>query len=42
MVTQAPLPAIPALAPTWARAAALARDWELKALSERLEQLAAG
>ena len=42
MVTNAPLQAIPDMAPTWDRAAALARDWELKALSERLEQLAAG
>lgn len=42
MVTNAPLPAIPDMAPTWDKAAALARDWELKALSERLEQLAAG
>ena len=41
MVTNAPLPKIPDMVPTWDRAAALARDWELKALSERLEQLAA-
>jgi DNA polymerase-1 len=42
MVTDAPLPEIPDMVPTWDKAAALARDWELKALSERLEQLAAG
>jgi DNA polymerase I len=40
MVTDAPLPDIPDMVPTWGRAAALARDWELKALSERLTQLA--
>lgn len=42
MVTNAPLPAIPDMVPSWDRAAALARDWELGALSERLDQLAAG
>jgi DNA polymerase-1 len=42
MVTDAPLPEIPDMVPSWGKAAALARDWELKALSERLEQLAAG
>lgn len=42
MVTNAPLPHIPDMVPTWDKAAALARDWELKALSERLEQLANG
>jgi DNA polymerase I len=36
----APLPPIPDAAPTWARAAALAREWELKALAERLTLLA--
>ncbi len=37
----APLPLVPeATPPTWERAAALAREWELKALSERLTQLA--
>lgn len=35
-----PLPPIADATPTWDKAAALAREWELKALSERLEQLA--
>src|SRR5207253_11129635 len=37
----APLPALDDQAPTWAKAAALARDWELNRLAERFEQLAA-
>jgi DNA polymerase-1 len=41
MVTTAPLPPIPDATPTWDKAAALAHDWELRALSERLAQLAA-
>ena len=40
MVADAPLGEVPDTPPTWDRAAALARDWELKALSERLEHLA--
>lgn len=40
MVTTAPLPPIPDCIPTWDKAAALAHEWELKALSERLDQLA--
>ena len=40
MVTTAPLPRIPDATPTWAKAAQLTRQWELNALSERLEQLA--
>jgi DNA polymerase-1 len=40
MVPTAPLPPIPDSRPTWDKAAALARDWELKALAERLTQLA--
>jgi DNA polymerase-1 len=40
MVTSAPLPPVPDRAPTWDRAAALARDWELNGLADRLEQLA--
>lgn len=41
MAPTAPLPAdIPDQAPTWGTAAALARTWELRALSERLGQLA--
>jgi DNA polymerase-1 len=42
MVTDAPLPKIPDATPNWAKAAALARDWELNALAGRLEQLAKG
>lgn len=42
MDPSAPLPPIPDCIPTWGKAAALARDWELKALAERLEQLAQG
>jgi DNA polymerase-1 len=41
MLATAPLPAaIPDATPTWGKAAALARDWSLKALAERLETLA--
>jgi DNA polymerase-1 len=41
MVADAPLKGpVPDMTPTWDRAAALARDWELRALSERLDQLA--
>ena len=36
----APLPALDDQAPPWDRAAALARDWQLNRLAERLEQLA--
>lgn len=36
----APLPALPDAAPTWGRAAALAREWELNGLAERLDALA--
>jgi hypothetical protein len=36
----APIPALPDMTPSWDRAAALARDWELTALSERLAGLA--
>lgn len=41
MVTNAPLGRIPDQKPDWLRAAELTREWELKALTERLEQLAA-
>jgi DNA polymerase-1 len=37
----APLPALDDQVPTWQKAAALARDWELNRLAERFEQLAA-
>ena len=40
MVTDAPLPPVPDAKPTWSKAAALARDWELNNLAERLQQLA--
>lgn len=40
MDAAAPLPPLPDMAPTWARAAALARDWELNRLAVRLEELA--
>ena len=40
MDASAPLPPIPDCTPTWDNAAALAREWELKALAERLTQLA--
>jgi DNA polymerase-1 len=41
MDASAPLPAISDQAPTWSRAAALARDWDLNRLADRLEALAA-
>jgi DNA polymerase I len=40
MDASAPLPPIPDTEPTWETAAALAREWELKALAERLTLLA--
>ena len=40
MNRKAPLPRLADQTPTWAKAAALARDWELKQLAERLEELA--
>jgi len=40
MVADAPLKAIPDMTPTWDKASALAKKWELNALSERLAQLA--
>lgn len=40
MDPSAPLPPIPDCTPTWDKAAALAQQWELKALAERLAQLA--
>ena len=42
MVKDLPLPPIPSAVPDWAGAAKLAREWELKALSERLTALAGG
>jgi 5'-3' exonuclease len=37
----APLPPLPDQAPSWGRAAALAREWQLGRLADRLEELAA-
>ena len=43
MLTTAPLPAvIPDVRPTWGKAAALASDWGLNALAERLDGMAGG
>jgi exodeoxyribonuclease-3 len=42
MDRKAPLPSLRNQKPTWEKAAALARDWDLKQLASRLEQLAAG
>jgi len=41
MDRRAPLPRLPDQMPTWAKAAALARDWQLKQLAGRLDELAA-
>jgi DNA polymerase-1 len=41
MDSEAPLPALDDQVPSWDRAAALARDWELNRLAERFDQLAA-
>jgi DNA polymerase-1 len=40
MNAKAPLPRLPDQTPTWGKAAALARDWELQQLADRLERLA--
>ena len=40
MNAKAPLPRVVDQKPTWAKAAALARSWELKQLAERLSALA--
>jgi DNA polymerase-1 len=40
MDASAPLPPLPDMAPDWAKGAALARDWGLKALADRLAALA--
>jgi exodeoxyribonuclease III len=42
MDATAPLPPLPDQTPTWAKAAALARQWELNRLADRLAELAAG
>jgi DNA polymerase I len=36
----APLPSLPDQMPTWAKASALAKEWELNRLAERLDALA--
>jgi exodeoxyribonuclease III len=41
MDRKAPLPRLSGQKPTWHKAAALARDWELKQLAKRLDDLAA-
>jgi DNA polymerase-1 len=41
MDAAAPVPDLPDMMPTWHRAAALARDWELGRLATRLKELAA-
>jgi DNA polymerase-1 len=40
MNRKAPLPKLPDQTPTWTKAAALARDWQLNALADRLDVLA--
>jgi len=40
MDAKAPLPRLADQTPTWRKAAALARDWELNALAKRLDELA--
>jgi DNA polymerase I len=42
MDSSAPLPVLDDQTPTWNKAAALAREWELKQLANRLGELAAG
>jgi hypothetical protein len=42
MNKKAPLPSLRNQKPTWDKAAALARKWELNQLAGRLEELAAG
>jgi DNA polymerase-1 len=42
MDKSAPLPALDDQTPSWAKVAALAQEWELKRLAERLEALARG
>jgi hypothetical protein len=40
MNRKAPVPRLADQTPTWAKAAALARSWQLKQLAERLQELA--
>ena len=42
MNPKAPLPSLRSQKPTWSKAAALARNWELNQLAKRLEELANG
>jgi hypothetical protein len=39
MNRKAPLPSLRSQKPTWHKATALAREWELKQLAHRLEEL---
>jgi DNA polymerase I len=39
MDASAPIPALPDQTPTWDKAAALAREWELNRLADRLTEL---
>jgi hypothetical protein len=41
MDAAAPLPPLPDHTPTWGEAAALAREWELNRLADRLKELEA-
>jgi DNA polymerase I len=40
MDSSAPIPDLPDQTPTWRQASALARDWELNRLADRLEEIA--
>jgi DNA polymerase I len=40
MDKSAPLPSLQDQTPSWAKASALAKDWELNRLAERLDALA--
>jgi hypothetical protein len=42
MNRKAPLPRLPDQTPNWAKAAALARAWQLNALADRLDDLGGG
>jgi len=42
MDATAPIPRLDDQIPTWGKAAAVAREWELNRLADRLEELAAG
>lgn len=42
MDASAPLPPLSDQVPSWARASALAREWELNRLADRLDEFAEG